>query len=297
MSQKLFTRPPSGSENSERIRNNRSYSEGMKTKDIIPKGKRLRLRFHSPPSANQETVSTEQPVDQLKEAVRGHDIDRSQWKRLVLGVGLAASGLAAQGAQAQVVSEVPPANAHEQDLIEDLEVFSKDENGQLGPNLPEPTSAEEAKAYKDASQRAEIWENYLGDNLKIAGRLKRLDNTRVDLNSEQGIVVIHRSSGEGRRTQEDSRMLKFDTVTGQILEYEANVEGKNFVTTRDKPYGAPVQHTLDYRYSAGPMDSITRNSRVFRLDDGGEVLEDTLQINETAPGRIEVTRSYRNTFD
>lgn len=257
---------------------------------------RKRIRFSSPPRLRQETKSGESPpVDRLDDAVVRDDGSRGKWKKLALGAGLVASGLAAQSAQAQVVTELPKASAEEQELIKEL--FIKDASGNLRPDLPEPTKAEEAKAYKTAFERAQGWENYLGDNMKIAGRLKRLDNSRVDLNSEQGTVVIHRSYGQGDRTQESSSMLKFDTVTGQILEYEANAETKNFLATEDKPQGAPVQQSVDIRFTTGPLESLTHNTSVVRLDEGSEMLVDNININTTAPGRIEVSRTHRNTFD
>lgn len=262
------------------------------TKDINPKPKQV--RFSSPPPLRQKAEPpVSEPVDSLQKAVAKDDGENGKWKKLVLGAGLVASGLAAQSAQAQVVVEIP--QSPEQELIKEL--FVKDAAGNLRPDLPEPTSATEAKAYKSALERAQGWGDYLSDNMQIAGRLKRLDNSRVDLNSEQGTVVIHRSWGRGDRTQESSSMLKFDNVTGQILEYEANVEGKNFVTTDDKPQGAPVKQILGFRFTSGPMDSLSHTTRVERLDEGGEVFVDNISINETAPGRIEISRTYRNTFE
>jgi hypothetical protein len=94
------------------------------------------------------------------------------------------------------------------------------------PDLPDPTSPEEAKLFKEASKKAEKADKFVGQYMDLFVKIRGKDNTEEDLNSAPGLVATSEPLLESpldRATT--STVLRFDPLTKDVTSYQNQADG------------------------------------------------------------------------
>lgn len=133
------------------------------------------------------------------------------------------------------------------------------------PNLPEPTTPEEARRYGKAMEVAEKATQFFTKVEKDVEKLRNTDNLRADLNSKPGIVATSQDL-EGENPLDelvDSKVLKYKRGPNILERYDRLVEGTVYRGLRPGDAVAePLSRRATTSYTESPllMEEIQRSS-------------------------------------
>lgn len=176
-------------------------------------------------------------------------------------------------------------------------------DGNLRPNMPNPTTPAEAKAFNDAMKTAKTADAILDQFTKQADEFKKLDNGEQDLNTDQGVVATSGrfDSQEARDALELSRVLTFNPSSGEVASLSGTYEGTVYRSTRRE--ASHVGRDYSYRetenYSRGPLLAIECESLMSIPDDSSRFSKGTTRLQETSEGifTYEVIEEEHNLYE
>lgn len=133
-------------------------------------------------------------------------------------------------------------------------LLRREPGGKFKPNLPEPTTPEEAKLFQETRQRAEQADKFLSRYNEHFVKIRGKDNTEEDLNSAPGVVA---TSDRFLRVT-SSTVLKFDPSTQQVSSFE-NRENGFLYEKAGNPWREDLQQTASTTYISSPLSLSTDN--------------------------------------
>lgn len=145
-------------------------------------------------------------------------------------------------------------------------LLRRESSGQFRPNLPEPTTPQEAKLYKETFELAGKAENFLGNHLAKFAELRKQDNREQDLNSAPGIVATSErvfESSLDRLTK--SSVLRFNPESQEILSFQDQANGQ-VSRPAGRNYTEMLDQTASVTYTASPM-LLSHDHRVAVAED------------------------------
>lgn len=132
-------------------------------------------------------------------------------------------------------------------------LLRRQSNGDFVPNLPQPTTPEEARLYQETLERAEQAEKFLENFQDEFSEVRQQDNTKDDLNTTPGVVAtskrVFRSSVEDVTT---STVLTFDPVSKAVVSYQNRSDGRVHHLA-GKAYNETLEQTASAVFTASPF--------------------------------------------
>jgi hypothetical protein len=111
-------------------------------------------------------------------------------------------------------------------ILGERTLLRRQPGGDFVPDLPEPTSPEEAKLFKETKQRAEQADKFLDHHSDLFVKFREKDNTEEDLNSAPGLVATSERLLESPLDRAiTSTVLKFDPLTKDVKSYQNQANG------------------------------------------------------------------------
>lgn len=247
----------------------------------------LKLRHLPPPRTRSE--ATPEPQQDQSQAV-APDFKSSVGYTLGAAALLTLS-LAPQSVQA---AELTIPNQNEAEIVELLSgrterteidlLLKRGEDGRLVPAAGEPETIPATRAYAANQHAVEDANSFEKGVEKDIQALKRLDNSKHDLNSAPGIVAT--TSTGWKSDAHDTKLLKFDPETGETLSYERQLvdyTSRSLVEIEGKyTYVDSARREESLIYQGGPLSTLDFEGQ-FKVEGGPEV-QRTISLRETSSG-------------
>lgn len=176
-------------------------------------------------------------------------------------------------------------------------------DGNLRPNMPNPTTPAQAKAFNEAMKTAKEADALLDQFTELADDLKKLDNGEQDFNTDLGVVATsgHFKSSDSRDSLEQSQVLSFDPGSGDVSSVSRSIEGTVFRSTKRETSTSGRNYTFQQTdsYAKGPLLSLQAETTMSIPDDSSRFLKSTASLNETSEGvfTYDVTEMEQNIFE
>jgi hypothetical protein len=170
-------------------------------------------------------------------------------------------------------------------------------DGRLRPNLAEPKTVAEARAYAEAKKMADQANDLLGAMDKVALEQSPKDNTEQDLNSEKNIVVLTgpHFSQDPRDKLEQFSTLYLDATTGKAQSFEREVTGTVYRSFTGSS-GSNLNLETQCLYTASPLQ-LTATSHLQHPSRTGARIDEKVTLREDANGLIVFESTQSDTLN
>lgn len=170
-------------------------------------------------------------------------------------------------------------------------------DGRFRPNMPEPTSAEEAKRYREAMTHADTANDFFQAVQKEMTELQKADNTSDDFNSTEGVVVTSSpfKGADSRDKLVQSSALNFTPSSGAVTSYDRQIEGTTFRAIKGGAAGQNLKASETTTYSSGPLFLELKHLTTLP-EISSRRYEATRTLEETGDGLIQFTQTETNTL-
>ena len=267
-------------------------------------------RYESPPRLGPPVESSEEKEDEVSlSRAEAQDKNGGNWKKVLLSAGtLMATTATAQTAnaspavemkltQSQMPStEVPDLHLGTTSVSE--ESFTIDRRGNIDTALEVPRSIEDVKVYRDSVKRAKKVDVFAKFQKVEAGRLRRIDNSYLDLDPARGRVVYHDSwSNESGNSREVSSILEFEPGKGTINSYQTQVSEVGVTHPDDEIPGALLIREYRANFSEAGGLKLGYTDKWTRADEPSSFSEASYQLEEVPGGKLKAETTIRSSAE